>query len=103
MRIVASLQRRSLENALGKRKSTGLAIDGPIRKDYEEMIELRTCDGFSARWYSKSPPSRNAYRQPGAPTGPDLGEEDFYPGLTPRAQIFRPFRAGPFGARNEGG
>jgi hypothetical protein len=27
------------------------AIDGPIRKDYEEMIKLRTCDGISARWY----------------------------------------------------
>jgi hypothetical protein len=28
-----------------------LAIDGPIRKDYEEMIKLSTCDGISARWY----------------------------------------------------
>lgn len=33
-----------------------LAIDGPIRKDYEEMIDVKTCNGISARWYFEDEP-----------------------------------------------
>lgn len=33
-----------------------LAIDGPISKDYESMIEQKSCAGISSRWYFEDPP-----------------------------------------------
>lgn len=33
-----------------------LAIDGPIRKDYESMIEQKSCDGITSRWHYEDPP-----------------------------------------------
>ncbi len=35
----------------------GLALEGPLSRDYEEMIEQQTCDGVESRWFYEKKPS----------------------------------------------